>query len=151
MRQIMVSPGTKEGTWVAGMLFGPRWWINRYGQAAESVTTSCTSRGNRRTGELIDVGGGMQIMNTPPSGIPYRCRVHRGGETQTSGYSVAAGSVLKRHMAPWSMSTALKRANTDTRFARRLLKPLPITTRLARKGEQGLPALRGPVGQDPRS
>lgn len=65
MRQIMVSPASKEGTWVAGMLFGPRWWISRDGQAAE-VYDFVHKPGYRRTGEMIDVGGGMQIMNTPP-------------------------------------------------------------------------------------
>lgn len=70
MRQIIISPVTEDGVWVAGMLFGPRWWINRDGRPAE-VYDFVHRPGYRRTGEMIDIGGGMQIMNTPPQTSYY--------------------------------------------------------------------------------
>jgi len=62
--QLVYSPGTADGRWVAGMLFGPRWWS--VDEAGNVTHHDFINRpGYRQMGELVDAGGGRQVMNTP--------------------------------------------------------------------------------------
>ncbi len=134
MQQIVVSSATKEGVWVAGMLFGPRWWINRYGQAAE-VYDFVHKPGYRRTGELIDVGGGMQIMNTPPQ----ESYIGAGSiAVENADIWVLSGGGLGTEEAYGSLVDVYGLETGEYRYSFRTptAEAASHTTRLARKGDR---------------